>query len=82
MCPSGPTELLEDGQYGRLVPVGDDDALANAILSVLHDPPDREGLRGRVANFAAEKVADQCLDVITALCRSGRCGATSAHSGI
>lgn len=34
-CPSGPAEILDNGRYGHLVPVGDVDALASAILEVL-----------------------------------------------
>ncbi|MBO9998474.1 MAG: glycosyltransferase [Cyanobacteria bacterium SID2] len=34
-CPSGPSEILNSGQYGTLVPVGDSDALAKAMLDVL-----------------------------------------------
>jgi glycosyltransferase involved in cell wall biosynthesis len=34
-CESGPDEILSSGKYGTLVPVGDNNALANAILDVL-----------------------------------------------
>lgn len=40
-CPSGPAEILDNGTYGMLVPVGDADAFADAILEQLsrnHSP--------------------------------------------
>ena len=63
-CPSGPAEILESGKYGPLVPVGNDVALAEAILSVLNTPPDRDWLRARGAMFAVDDVADQYLKVL------------------
>jgi glycosyltransferase involved in cell wall biosynthesis len=36
-CPSGPAEIIEDGNTGLLVPVGDPTALAHAILRILGD---------------------------------------------
>jgi glycosyltransferase involved in cell wall biosynthesis len=35
-CPSGPREILRSGQYGKLVPVGDVDCMADAILAILN----------------------------------------------
>jgi len=34
-CPSGPREMLRDGLYGKLVPVGDVDSFAQAIINTL-----------------------------------------------
>ncbi|MGB9794641.1 glycosyltransferase [Caldisericum exile] len=34
-CPSGPREILENGKYGKLVPVHNEIALARAIIEVL-----------------------------------------------
>jgi glycosyltransferase involved in cell wall biosynthesis len=34
-CESGPAEILAHGKYGHLVPVGDPDTMADAILDVL-----------------------------------------------
>jgi glycosyltransferase involved in cell wall biosynthesis len=63
-CPSGPSEILDGGAYGPLVPVGDDAALAKAILSVLDDPPDRERLRAQAAKFSVERATDSYLEVL------------------
>jgi len=63
-CPSGPAEILENGKYGPLVPMGDDMTLAEAILSVLNTPPDRDWLRARGALFAVDQVADRYLEVL------------------
>lgn len=37
-CPTGPGEILEDGEWGKLVPVGNVDALAEAMAEALDDP--------------------------------------------
>ncbi len=63
-CKSGPAEILEDGKYGRLVPVGDVDALADAILATLSKPTDPEVLRERSRAFSVERAVEQYLEVL------------------
>jgi glycosyltransferase involved in cell wall biosynthesis len=53
-CPSGPYELLDGGRYGRLVPVGDPDAMAAAILASLDAPIERSLLKERARLFDFE----------------------------
>lgn len=60
-CPSGPRELLDGGRYGDLVPVGNADALAAAILRTLQQPPDQEFLRGAVQRYTLENSAREYL---------------------
>ena len=50
-CDFGPGEIIEDGKDGFLVPVGDEDTLAERICSLIED----EGLRKRVGVAALEK---------------------------
>jgi glycosyltransferase involved in cell wall biosynthesis len=60
-CPSGPAEILANGRYGRLVPVGDATALAAAIQASLLEAHDHEALRRRAQDFAVPKIAEQYL---------------------
>lgn len=63
-CPSGPAEILENGRFGRLVPVGDPVALALAMKEALAADHDREALRRRGAEFSVERAADQYLALL------------------
>jgi glycosyltransferase involved in cell wall biosynthesis len=63
-CPSGPAEILENGKYGRLVPVGDPEALAAAMAEALDAPHDRDMLRRRGNEFSVERAADQYLALL------------------
>lgn len=63
-CPSGPREILQDGRYGPLVPVHDDEALATAIETVLDKPPDRAWLSARAAEYSVDRAVDQYLEVL------------------
>ena len=47
-CPHGPRELLQDGSLGRLVPMGEARALAEAITAALGEVVDRYGLQQTV----------------------------------
>ncbi len=63
-CPSGPQEILDNGAFGQLVPVGDDQALAEAILHTLEHPPNAERLRSRAAEFDIHTIAEQYLQAL------------------
>lgn len=63
-CPSGPREILENGKYGTLVPVGDADALAKAMEASLSKTHDREALKRRAQDFSVERAADAYLDLV------------------
>jgi glycosyltransferase involved in cell wall biosynthesis len=43
-CASGSREILSGGRHGRLVPVGDETALAEALVATLDSPPSAEQL--------------------------------------
>jgi glycosyltransferase involved in cell wall biosynthesis len=63
-CRSGPREILENGRYGRLVPVGDHDAMARAILETLDHRLDANLLKARAMDFHVDKVVERYLQVM------------------
>jgi glycosyltransferase involved in cell wall biosynthesis len=71
-CPYGPSEILEKGRYGRLVPVGDAAALAEAMTAILRDAPDDVSLRRRARAFGVEDIAEQYGALIDRLCQPAR----------
>ena len=60
-CESGPREILADGQFGRLVPCGDADALARAMADTLDAPTDGKALKARAAELSGSDAADRYL---------------------
>jgi glycosyltransferase involved in cell wall biosynthesis len=62
-CPSGPAEILEHGRYGRLVPVGDAPALAEAVLQTL-DAPLSYDPQEATRRFTSAYVAERYLEVL------------------
>ena len=53
-CPSGPKEVLQDGLYGPLVEMGDNNALAKQMINTLDHPHDSETLKQAVSAYTME----------------------------
>jgi glycosyltransferase involved in cell wall biosynthesis len=63
-CPGGPSDILNDGEYGELVDVGDPNELAEAMARTLKNPPDRDRLIDRARFYDVDKVADRYATLI------------------
>jgi glycosyltransferase involved in cell wall biosynthesis len=62
-CESGPAEILDNGRYGTLVPVGDNQALAEAILNILSGTSQSVD-KSWLNNFSLSTITQQYLDVL------------------
>ncbi len=63
-CPSGPAEILDNGRYGPLVPVGDHAAMARAMQQVLLHPPAPALLEAAVQPYRSEISAARYLQAL------------------
>ena len=63
-CPYGPSEILNDGEYGRLVSVGNVHALASAMEEAIDAPINSDLLKLRAEDFSVEKIALEYLEVM------------------
>ena len=63
-CPSGPREILDHGRYGRLVPIGDPRALADAILETLVNPPDAALLDEAAQRYRLDHAVQSYLQIL------------------
>ena len=64
-CPSGPSEILDGGRHGILVPVDDVRAMASAILRVLEEGPEDVAAIGDgwLHRFTVRHNVDKFLDL-------------------
>jgi len=62
-CPSGPGEILENGLWGRLVPVGNVDKLCKAMNAVMSQK-ERPDVRKRAEFFSLNSAAESYLNLM------------------
>ena len=63
-CKSGPREILQDGRYGKLVPIKDANALAEAIFETLQNPLDVDIIKSAAEPYRIEKSTDRYLSAM------------------
>lgn len=63
-CPTGVRELLAVERIGVIVPVGNVDAMAQAIVTKLSEMPNRESLRREAARYDREQAMDRYVAIL------------------
>ena len=58
-CPSGPSEILDNGKYGILTEVDDPEDLSEKIIDSLDNPMNKKMLIDRSKEFLVDKIAIQ-----------------------
>lgn len=60
-CPSGPREILRDGDVAPLVPIGDADAMVEEMIACLRGDRSTRHAEARLDRFESKAVAEQYL---------------------
>ena len=63
-CPSGPSEILDNGKYGILVPINDEKSISYAIKNIINNKFDVKLLINRAKDFEIMNIAKQYLDTM------------------
>jgi glycosyltransferase involved in cell wall biosynthesis len=63
-CPSGPREILCGGDYGTLVPVGDVEAMSEAMGRALEAPRRSAALTEHASRYSVERAVSQYLGLL------------------
>lgn len=71
-CPTGVRELLGNGVLGAIVPVGDVNAMANAIIAKLSEVPNRQALRSRAAQHDRSSALESYVAAFNEELKQGR----------
>jgi glycosyltransferase involved in cell wall biosynthesis len=64
-CRHGPAEILDNGRYGKLVPVGSPEALAGAIGTALEQSPEPEKAKKRASAFGIKGISKKYLQLFS-----------------
>jgi glycosyltransferase involved in cell wall biosynthesis len=67
-CPTGPREILCDGTYGALVPVGDSEGMAESLLGVLQTASTQMIPQRALERFQQDHVIEQYLAIMGVSC--------------
>ncbi len=69
-CAYGPSEILQNGKYGKLIPVMDKQALAKSMLETLESPLPKEILSSRGRQFTVACSVQDYLEFFSSLERT------------
>jgi len=59
-----PREILEEGKYGKIVPIGDYRSLADAILLSLSEKHNPDFLQRKAQEYSIEKISNKYLEIL------------------
>ena len=69
-CPFRPREILQDGKYGKLAPVGNPQFMAKSISETCDAPFVAKDLKKRAEFFSPDTATGAYLNIFNNLCRN------------